>query len=78
MPASKTDKSAKLTPLQLRRKIALLEAGVSVADVAREASVSRQTAWLVLMDRCSSRRVRETYARLTGQRVERLFPTKVA
>jgi lambda repressor-like predicted transcriptional regulator len=78
MAAKQTDKSAKLTRLQLRRKIALLEKGLSVADVARKANVSRQTAWEVLMDRCTSQRVKAVYAELTGKRLEYLFPKKAA
>jgi lambda repressor-like predicted transcriptional regulator len=72
--ARQGDKSAKLTPLQLRRKIALLEKGLSVADIARKANVSRQTAWEVLMDRCTSQRVQGVYAELTGKPMEYLFP----
>lgn len=76
--APRANKSGKLTPLQLRRKIALLEAGISVADVARAAEVSRQTAWEVLMDKCTSQRVQQHFAQLTGRPVELLFPTKAA
>ncbi|MDB4906341.1 MAG: Winged helix-turn-helix DNA-binding [Gemmatimonadetes bacterium] len=72
------DKSAKLTPIQLDRKIGLLKAGLSIADVAREAGVSRQTAWEVFKDKCTSRRVQEVFARVIGQPVEELFPEAAA
>lgn len=74
----KADKSGKLTPQQLRRKIALLEAGLSIADVARKAGVSRQTAWEVLMDKCASQRVQEAYAHATGKALDFLFPSRAA
>jgi transcriptional regulator with XRE-family HTH domain len=76
--ARQGDKSAKLTPDLRRRKIALLDAGITAADVAREAGVSRQTAWEVLMGKRTSQRVREVFARMTGQPVKRLFPTQAA
>jgi lambda repressor-like predicted transcriptional regulator len=73
-PKTQPDKSAKLTPLQLRRKIGLLKAGYTIADVAREAGVSRQTAWEVFRDRCRSRRVEEVFARMIGEPADRIFP----
>ena len=78
MPAQKTDKSAKLTPLQKRRKIALLEAGVTTADVARAAKVTRQTAWEVLMGKCTSARVQQHFAKLTNKPIDKLFPPNAA
>lgn len=72
--ADKLANRAKLTPIQLRRKVALLEAGVTTVDVARAAGVTRQTAWEVLMGVCTSRRVAEKYAELTGKTLEDLFP----
>jgi lambda repressor-like predicted transcriptional regulator len=72
--ANKVVRRAKLTRLQLRRKKALLEAGVSIAAVAREAGVTRTTAWCVLHDRTRSRRVEEIFARVIGEPVEKLFP----
>jgi lambda repressor-like predicted transcriptional regulator len=72
--ANKAVRRAKLTPLQLRRKTALLEAGVSIAEVAREAGVTRTTAWCVLHDKTRSRRIEEIFARVIGEPVEKLFP----
>lgn len=68
------NKSGKLTPEQRRRKIALLDAGLTAADVAREAGVTRQHAWLVLMDRATSSPVQDAFLRLVGGERQHFFP----
>lgn len=70
------DKSGKLSPLVRRRKIALMDRGVSVASVARsiEPPVSRQFAWTVLHGVERSRRVEEAFAAAIGEPVDELFP----
>lgn len=60
-------KPGKLTPAQFHRKVALLEHRLSTGAVAREAGVSRQTAWMALMDKTTSANVRATFERLTGK-----------
>jgi hypothetical protein len=58
----------------MTRKVALVQSGYSITDVADAAGVTRQTAWLVFKRRTQSRRVQETFARLTGVPVDELFP----
>jgi DNA-binding XRE family transcriptional regulator len=69
---------AKLTPLQLHRKVGLMRVGLTAADIARELGVSRQTVSLVLRDKVQSRRIQTAIANAIGKPVEHLFPSTAA
>lgn len=67
----------KLTPLQKRRKIALVEADLTAAAVARKIGVSRQMVTMLLADKTRSDRLEAEIARLLRVPRDELFP-KVA
>lgn len=67
-------KSSKLTPLQLRRKIGLLERGVTAADIGRDLGKSRQAVTMVLLDQMRSREIELRICEVLGEKAEDLFP----
>lgn len=73
-PLTTKSKQRKLTPLQRRRKIALLDAGITAADVARAAGVRRPMVSQLIYGAARSARVEAVFAQLTNKRVEELFP----
>lgn len=68
----------KLTPLQLHRKVGLLRAGVSGAEIARQLGKTRAAVNAVLLDRFRSREIEEAIADVLGEPVDQLFPSSAA
>lgn len=75
MPETELTTRRKLTPLQRRRKIALMDAGITAADVAREAGCARGMVSQMILDDARSQRIAEVFARMTGRPIEDLFPS---
>jgi DNA-binding XRE family transcriptional regulator len=73
-PRANNVSPAKLAPEVKARKLAMVDAEVTITDIATAAGVTRQTAWQVYRGKKQSRRVKETFARLVGRPVEELFP----
>jgi predicted transcriptional regulator len=59
----------------MRRKVALLESGVTAAQVAREVGVSRAMVSMVLSGKAKSEKIEIAVARLVGKPRRELFPT---
>jgi transcriptional regulator with XRE-family HTH domain len=73
MPENRLNKR-KLTPLQKRRKIALVEADLTASDVARKVGVSRQMVTMLLADKTRSDRLEMEIAKLLRVPRNELFP----
>lgn len=76
MPKAKprVDQSTKLAALVQRRKVAMLEAGVSGLDIATALNVSKQAVSNVIRGRKKTQRIAEAIARACRRPVEELFP----
>lgn len=75
MPAApQSDRSTKVAPLIVARKVAMLRAGVTGLDIAGELGISKQAVSAVINGRKHTPRVKEAIARHCGVPVEELFP----
>jgi transcriptional regulator with XRE-family HTH domain len=76
MPATR-NKSRKLTPLQLHRKVQLMQRGISQADIARQVGMGRAAVSLVMLDEMRNEAIEQAIADAVGEDRNLLFPPKV-
>lgn len=62
-----------MDPVEL--KIALMRAGVSLSQVARQVGVRRQSVYLVVNGRAVSHRIRQAIAEAVGMDLKRIWPS---
>jgi transcriptional regulator with XRE-family HTH domain len=75
--AVKENKSRKLTPLQLHRKVGLLRVGITQSEIARQTGFERATVSLVMLDHMRNEKIEAAIASAIGEPVELIFPPKV-
>jgi transcriptional regulator with XRE-family HTH domain len=74
----KENKSRKLTPLQLHRKVQLLQRGITQSDIARKVGMGRASVSLVMLDQMRNDDIEQAIADAVGEPRELLFPPKVS
>ncbi len=72
------DRSTKVAPIITRRKVAMLEAGVTGLGIAKGLGITKQAVSDVIKGRKSTPRVQKAIADACGMDVEELFPAKAA
>lgn len=75
--AVKENKSRKLTPLQLHRKVQLLHKGITQSDIARQVGMGRASVSLVMLDQMRNDAIEQAIADAIGEPRDMLFPPKV-
>lgn len=75
MPVTE-NKSRKLTPLQLHRKVQLLQKGITQSDIARTVKMGRASVSLVMLDQMRNDEIEQAIADAIGEPRELLFPPK--
>jgi len=71
------DETIERREFQIERKIMLLRANLSEADVARMLKVTRQSVNRVMTGKITSRRIAEALCQLTKTPYEKFFPETV-
>lgn len=75
MPDEEVDRSTKVPGLITRRKVALMEAGVSGLQIAEQLGITKQAVSRVINGHANSERVQRAIAAACGVAVEELFPS---
>lgn len=77
MPATR-NKSRKLTPLQMHRKVGLMRVGISQSDIARQTGFGKAAVSLVMLDLMRNPKIERAIADAIGESVDMVFPPKIS
>jgi transcriptional regulator with XRE-family HTH domain len=75
--APPVNRSTKVAPLITRRKVAMLEAGLTGLEIALDLGITKQAVSAVINGRKSTPRVQQAIADRCGLPLEELFPPEL-